>query len=620
MCGIAGFLYSDGEHAGAPGVLRKMCDTLCHRGPDADGYFTEGPIALGHRRLKIIDLHTGQQPMASHDGTLVVVFNGEIYNYVELRMELEKAGQRFYTKSDTEVILAGYRQWGTDCVRHFNGMWAFALWDRTQQQLFCSRDRVGEKPLFYALDRGNFAFASEMKALFAFGVPKQPRLELLDAYLCFTYIPAPDTFFKNVSKLRPGHCILIRAGNVTEWKYWDVHFAEEIDARSDEDRILDEFAATFEDAVQIRMRSDVPFGAFLSGGLDSASVVSVMSRNSTQPVRTCTIGFGSEDFDERPLARAVANRFLTDHVERLVTANDGEELLSQLAAHYDEPFGDSSALPTYIVSKIARERVTVALTGDGGDEVLCGYTIHQGERFAESYQRLPSLFRQWLVPTAVGVVSSVAPDYFRAHLRRSKEVVISSGLDFVDRLEAKQTGFTRAERRELLVDNQSVIPAREFIETALEPVKHRDNFTRLNYWLHKISLPDDMLCKVDRASMANSLETRTPFLDYRIIELLASVSMKVKLVGYRRKQILRRTVGHTLPTEVLRSRKRGFAVPLQTWFGNGMATSIEVHARELFRRGLIRQDNLVKMINQHRTGNRNAGSALWILAMAGQCL
>jgi asparagine synthase (glutamine-hydrolysing) len=620
MCGIAGFVYFNVEHVGDPGVLRRMCDALCHRGPDGAGYFIEGPVALGHRRLKIIDLHTGQQPMTSHDDSLVIIFNGEIYNYVELKIELERAGQQFRTKSDTEVILAGYRQWGVDCVHHFNGMWAFALWDKTRQQLFCSRDRVGEKPFFYSLDRGRFAFASEMKALFAFGIPKESRPELLDAYLCFTYIPAPHTFFKNISKLRPGHSILVRDGTATEWEYWDVHFAADADARTDAARIQDEFAATFEDAVRIRMRSDVPFGAFLSGGLDSASVVSVMSRYSEKPVRTCTIGFESKDFDERPLARAVARRFSTDHVERLVTRNDAEQIFFTLAAHYDEPFGDSSALPTYMVSKIAREGVTVALTGDGGDEVLCGYTIHQGERFAESYKRLPSLFRRKLVPACVGGLSSVAPGRIRSHLIRSKEVVISSGFDFIDRLEAKQSGFTRTERRELLVDKQSIIPARDFIETALAPVKHRDNFTRLNYWLHKISLPDDMLCKVDRASMANSLEARTPFLDYRIIELLASASMKVKLVGYERKRILRRTVGLTLPVELLHARKRGFAVPMRDWFCKEMASSIEVHARELCKKGLIRKDNLVEIISQHRTGNREAGRALWILAMAAPSL
>ena len=620
MCGIAGFVYFNVEHVGDPGVLRSMCDALRHRGPDGAGYFIEGPVALGHRRLKIIDLHTGQQPMTSQDGSLVIVFNGEIYNYVELKIELERAGQQFCTKSDTEVILAAYRQWGVDCVHHFNGMWAFALWDKTRRQLFCSRDRVGEKPFFYSLDRGRFAFASEMKALFAFGIPKESRPELLDAYLCFTYIPAPHTFFKNISKLRPGHSLLVRDGTATEWEYWDVHFDADADARTDAARIQDEFAATFEDAVRIRMRSDVPFGAFLSGGLDSASVVSVMSRYSEKPVRTCTIGFESKDFDERPLARAVARRFSTDHMERLVTRNDAEQIFFRLAAHYDEPFGDSSALPTYMVSKIAREGVTVALTGDGGDEVLCGYTIHQGERFAESYKRLPSLFRRKLVPACVGGLSSVAPGCIRSHLIRSKEVVISSGFDFIDRLEAKQSGFTRTERRELLVDKQSTIPARDFIETALAPVKHRDNFTRLNYWLHKISLPDDMLCKVDRASMANSLEARTPFLDYRIIELLASVSMKVKLVGYERKRILRRTVGLTLPAELLHARKRGFAVPLRDWFRKETASSIEGHASELCKKGLIRKDNLAEIISQHRTGNREAGRALWILAMAAPSL
>jgi len=614
MCGIAGFVHANREKQCDRETLRRMTRTLQHRGPDGEGYFICGNVALGHRRLAIIDLATGDQPMTSEDGSLTVVFNGDIFNYLELREHLLTQGHRFRTTSDTEVILEAYQEWGPHCVEHFNGMWAFALWDGHEQRLLCSRDRTGEKPFYYAVADNGFVFGSEIKALFAYGIPKRVNTEVLDAYLCFTYVPGQQTFFKGIYKLQPGHSILLEEGAIRESSYWELKIPDEREARKDEPRILEEFTSLFENAVAIRMRSDVPFGAFLSGGLDSGCVVAVMSELSNAPVRTCTIGFENADFDERTLARSVARKFGTDHTERVVRPVDTDEIFSKLAWHFDEPFGDSSALPTYLVSQIARERVTVALTGDGGDEVTSGYTIHLGEKIASLYSRLPSVVGRVMLPGCTSAARRVARGSVKRKLLRLERVVHSCSMDFVDRLESKQNGFTRAERKRLLRCT-SVRPAREYIEEAIQPVQHKDNLAKLNYWLTKVALPDDMLCKVDRASMAHSLETRTPFLDHRIIELLASASMRIKLKGYQRKSVLRKTIAKRLPAELLMATKRGFAVPLYEWLQIGVAQGVESRALRSAASGLLCPDTVKSILMSHKSGNRDAGQAIWTLGM-----
>jgi len=428
MCGIAGFVnFVDQEKSCDIEDLKRMTRTLHHRGPDGEGYFVHGNVALGHTRLAIIDLSTGDQPMFSESGSLTVIFNGEIYNYVELREELIKRGYRFRTASDTE--------------------------DSRKRRLFCSRDRAGEKPFYYAVTDNVFVFGSEIKALFSYGIPKRINIETLDAYLCFTYVPGRETFFKGIYKLQPAHSIVVNCDGVRESCYWEFNIAEEQEARTDEVQILEEFEALFKNAVAIRMRSDVPFGAFLSGGLDSSCVVRVMSALSSMPIQTCTMGFENTAFDERTLARLVAHAFCTDHTERVMEPVEADKIMSKLAWHYDEPFGDSSALPTYLISQIARERVSMVLTGDGGDEVTSGYTIHQGEKMASLCGHLPSAFRKALS----SVCSFAASNVFWAHgaaqhfFLRLQRVVNSSGMEFVDRLESKQGGFTRFERQQLIL-------------------------------------------------------------------------------------------------------------------------------------------------------------------------
>lgn len=614
MCGIAGFVNMRRDKPCDAEILRRMTRILQHRGPDGEGYFVHGNVGLGHRRLALIDLNTGDQPMSSADGSFTVVFNGEVYNYVELREELVALGHSFRTTSDTEVILAAYRQWGTSCVQHFNGMWAFALWDARERRLFCSRDRAGEKPFYYAVTDDAFVFGSEIKALFAYGIAKRSKIEVLDAYLCFTYVPGRQTFFKDIYKLRPAHSIVVQDRVVRESRYWEWKISGDSEGRVDEERILEEFRALFENAVAIRMRCDVPFGAFLSGGLDSGCVVAVMSGLSSTPVQTCTIGFDNPDFDERALARLVAHRFATEHTERVVKPVDTREIMTKLAWHYDEPFGDSSALPTYLVSQVARERVTMVLTGDGGDEVTSGYSIHLGEKIASFYRRLPSVVGKSMLPAWTSAARRVARGSAKRRLLRVERVVHSSSMDFVDRLESKQNGFTRADRARL-IRCTGVRPAREYIAEAIEPVKNKGNFAKLNYWLTKVSLPDDMLCKVDRASMAHSLETRTPFLDYRILELLGSVSMRIKLKGFERKAVLRRTIAKRLPPELLTASKRGFAVPLCVWLQNGTVDIVERKVRQAAAGGLLCQRAIEEVLTEHKSGNRDAAQAIWTLSM-----
>jgi len=562
MCGIAGYIDLSLQRPASAEILRRMTDSLAHRGPDADGHFTEGAVGLGHRRLAIIDLHSGQQPMFSDDKQIVLTYNGEIYNYIELRQDLIGRGHRFQTDSDSEVLLAAYSEWGTRCVEYFNGMWAFAIWDKRNHRLFCSRDRMGEKPFFYSTKDNTFVFGSEIKALFAYGVSREPNWEVLDALLSFLYIPAPHTFFKQIMKLPPGHSLIVENGNVKIEQHYNIPMLPDSEFQQNESKILRDFEELLYDSVRIRMRSDVPFGAFLSGGLDSGSVVAAMAETSQTPVTTCTIGFSEKAFDERDLAKDVANRFQTKHFEQEVDLTDGLGLMPVLAWHFDEPFGDSSALPTYIVSKIARKKVKMVLTGDGGDEVLSGYSIHHRE-YVGTYLR--RLYGTPLLSSMLSGVTKLPLPKGRRKIKHWAKLVDRADMDLVSRIIDMQNGFTSNLRTDLLKDRKDVRPAREFIDEVLSPYHHCSDFTKFNYWLSRISLPDDMLCKVDRASMANSLETRIPFLDHRLVDLLATVPAGIKLKHFVRKYILRQTVAKKLPNSLLSAPKKGFSIPLARW-------------------------------------------------------
>ena len=616
MCGIAGILYRNRETPVDKDLLRAMIDVIRHRGPDGEGMHIAPGLGLGHRRLAIIDPATGQQPMLDPDTQNVIIYNGEVYNYVEIRKELLAAGHRFRTDSDTEVILKAYAQWGEECLSRFNGMWAFALWDHGRQRLFLARDRLGIKPLHYCITDERIVFGSEMKSLFSAGVPRSPDTALLDVYLTFGYIPAPHSFFSGIRKLPPGHYILTDGKHTEVRRYWDLPGTADGDMRRDAAAVREEFEHLLEDAVRISMRSDVPFGAFLSGGLDSSSIVMLMTEQTTLPVETFTIGFDDPDFDERGLARQVAARANTRHHEAVVTPDDLEVALEQVAFHYDEPFGDSSALPTSHVARLAARHVKMVLTGDGGDEVLSGYPAYQVEKLAGSYQRIPRPIRA-LAEATLGMAAGLSRGRLRYAANRYHRLLATTAAPFEKRLLTK-AAWLETDRRQALLGGLQVHRAEDVLADLMRDCPHQDSFYRLMYFNYKVSLPDDMLTKVDRMTMASSLEARVPFLDYRLVELMSGVHKSVKLDGLTRKAVLRQTIGRKLPEAVLAGSKRGFVTPLRSWFRQGD-----------FAETLIRKSVAVtgfslpvvdSILGEQRNGQRDYGNLLWMLMVLGTVL
>ena len=614
MCGIAGFLHFEKDKNASAEVVKKMTDVICHRGPDGEGFYVKDNIALGHRRLAIIDLSTGQQPMYSGDNKIVLVFNGEIYNYLELREELILLGNKFTTTSDTEVIINAYRTWGADCQKRFNGMWAFALWDETAGRLLISRDRIGEKPLYYSVANNSFIFGSEIKSVIAYGVPGTPRTDMTELYLTMSFIPAPYTFYENIHQLLPGKYLLVDAKGFKIETYWDLPDITETDLIKDKDQIENEFARLFDDAVRIRMRSDVAFGAFLSGGLDSSCIVSTMSKHTSKPVQTFTIGFDNKQFDESNLAKLVADKFNTNHHLGTVSSEHFNEAVEKILLHYDEPFGDASAIPTGHISKYAAKYVKMVLTGDGGDEVLSGYTIYQGEKFAKQYRILPLPVRK-LIPWLVKITAKPFRGNIRYKLNRIAKVLEACNLPFEKRLLSK-LAFTSPENlAEIIQPAKGMISFYDFYNDVMKGCRFTDPFYKLMYFQHKVTLPGDMLTKVDRMSMAYSIETRIPFLDHRIIELLYRVHKNIKTKGYINKIILRNAVAnHSLPEELLNAPKKGFTVPLRDWFKED---DLNNRIRSALLNGnnnlLYRVEGVEKLINKNKEGTSDAGNFIWIV-------
>lgn len=617
MCGIAGFIHFDRTRSVNKAILEEMTGVVCHRGPDGEGHFVRGNVGLGHRRLSIIDLSTGDQPFYNDDRTIALVFNGEIYNYLELKDELTTLGHRFLTTSDTEVILRAYEQWGIECQTRFNGMWAFALWDESRQQMFLSRDRMGEKPLYYSLYDNSFVFGSEIKSLLTFGCPDTYNTEVTELYLSLGFVPAPYSFYKGIFKLRQGHYLIVRDGGVKEHKYWDIPRVDESNMVTDERKVHEAFEALFYDSVRLRMRSDVPFGAFLSGGLDSASVVAAMSEVSRIPINTFTIGFSDKAFDERQLAREVATKFKTDHHEFVVEPDTFDESLVKVLHHYDEPFGDPSAIPVGYVSKIAAQKVKMVLTGDGGDEVLSGYNAYQVEKFAHQYQRIPAFARHTL-PRLTTPLKKVVNGSMRYKLNQIERVLHSWNTSFESRLQSKSSWHISDRIQRMTKGLGPQITLSEFISDFFQTYTATDPFYKLMLFQLKVLLPDDFLVKTDRMSMAYSLETRIPFLDHRLVELMVNVSKNIKMRGLERKSVLRRTVGRKLPKSILNAPKKGFNVPLREWFKDRV---FEEKLQTLSRGDWGLENKIVaEIVEETRTGKTDFGNFLWILFVYKQWL
>lgn len=614
MCGITGiYHYNNFSGHVHKELLRKMTDCLFHRGPDDSGYYIDKSIGLGHRRLSIIDLSTGNQPMYSVDKTIVLVFNGEIYNYVELKKELETLNHQFVTNSDSEVIIHAYEQWGKDCQKKFNGMWAFALWDASKKELLISRDRIGEKPLFYCDLNGTFLFASEIKSFFHYGIPKEINREFIGLFLHLSFIPTPNSFYKNIYKLIPGRCMIIRPGSVSEYKYWDLPEIDENNMRTDAASIYESFSGLLFDSVKIRMRSDVPYGAFLSGGLDSGSIVAIMSQISNFPVETFTIGFNEKEYDERKGARLVAAKFKTNHHEFIVEPELFEDALQRILFHYDEPFGDSSAIPTGYISKCARQNVKMVLTGDGGDEVLSGYPTYLWEMFSPNYIKVHPCVRK-LMESTISAVSHLFNGHPRYMINRLENFSKTLGMSFAERLKSKISHGGIEAVEALLSENKSMISLEDFINTVFKECRYKDAFYKRMYYDFKVLLPDDMLTKVDRISMAFSLETRLPYLDHRLIELMVQVDKTVKIKHAITKNILRKTVGKQLPPKILKRYKKGFGVPLAKWFSSDILNNR--HFNSLLDNSMgISNDKLSKILFEYKNGIVNHSSLLWMLVL-----
>jgi len=617
MCGIAGIFHFDKERAVDNNLLKKMTDIIKHRGPDGEGYYVKDNIGLGHRRLSIIDLQTGDQPMFSIDKNIALVLNGEIYNYIELREELIKLGHKFITTSDTEVVIKAYQEWGENCQKKFNGMWAFALWDNRIQQLLLSRDRIGEKPLHYAHCNNSLIFGSEIKSLLQYGIPKEPQLELLEIYTLFKSIPAPHTFYKNIKKLMPGHYITANAEGFKECKYWELPSIEEGNMNTNVNQVYEQFESLFADAIKIRMRCDIPFGAFLSGGLDSASIVALMSGHSKFPINTFTIGYEESEFDESHLADLVAKKFNTNHCLGIVVQDNFDESLAQIVHHYDEPFGDSSAIPTGYVSKFAAQKVKMVLTGDGGDEVLSGYSSYQGIKFAQTYQKLPVIVQN-LLPKAIHLSSTAISGKYRYKLNRLTHLLNTSSKDFNFRLLDKHAKPAITTLKSIINSEIKTWAMEDYVSDIMSQCPYKDDFYKQMYLNFKFDLPNDYLVKVDRMSMAYSLETRLPFLDYRLIEFMVGVDKKIKMNGWERKSILRNTIAKKLPTELLNASKKGFRVPVREWFKD---KSIQSKLTNIGKsNNVFNKATIQTLIEDNTLGKNDNGNLLWSLLVLDKML
>ncbi len=563
MCGIAGFISREnGRDDERSSRLDAMCRVITHRGPDEQGMAIEGRAALGMRRLSIIDLATGQQPIYNADRSKLIVFNGEIYNYREIKKDLEAKGHKFRTNSDTETILLAYEQYGPDCLKLLRGMFAFAIWDSSDQSLFLARDRVGKKPLFYTVTpAGEFVFGSEMKVLLTHGgVTRDIDHGALDAYLTFGYIPEELCIFNGVHKLEPGHFLTYKNGEVRTQRYWDFDFAGETLTET-EDEIAGTLLEKLRDAVGVRLISEVPLGAFLSGGVDSSAVVGLMSQIMDQPVKTFSIGFNEDSFDELKYARVAANHFKTDHHEFILTP-DFVDVIDDLVWHFDEPFADSSALPTYMVSKLAREHVTVVLSGDGGDELFAGYTRYVTDRDRSGLERLPRSIRQKLIRPLARALP---------HGARGKNYLFNISLDAASRYIDSISHFNGPRKRSLYSSeirtkmNGSFERGEKLYRQIAGSLASNDDVEALLYLDSKTYLPSDILTKVDRMSMASSLEARSPLLDHKLIEYVTRIPSSMKLKGHETKYIFKRAIRDLVPNEILHREKQGFGVPIGDW-------------------------------------------------------
>jgi len=621
MCGITGWANLDARTPppeGATDLLHAMCERMVHRGPDSEGSLVREGVALGMRRLAIIDLVTGEQPACNENESVAVILNGEIYNYRELRTRLEKRGHSFRSTSDTEVLPHLYEEYGTGMVQHLNGMFAFALWDSKRRRLFIARDRFGEKPLYWGIFDDALLFASEPKVLLAHPSVK-PGLDLnaLRQYLSYDYIPAPLSIYEGINKLPAAHMLTLENGRVDVQRYWRLSYQTSTPVPSEREA-AEHLEGLLADSVSMRLVSDVPLGILLSGGVDSSTVAAMAVRASSEAVKTFSISFAESSFDESSYARAVAKYLGTDHHEERLSANLAANLVSEIGSWMDEPFSDPSLLPTYLLSRFTRKHVTVALGGDGGDELFAGYPMYWGHRWAGIYERVPRFLRRGLIAPLVNALpvktKNMSFDY------RARRFVLGADYDQVTRHHIWFGSFTPEEQNALLSDEvkrQSEGDVYRNARALLAECDSDDVVERMQSLDTQLYLAEDILTKVDRASMAVSLEVRAPFLDPRIAEYAASLPSSYKLHGRKTKYILKRAVADLLPPFVLSRGKKGFGVPVAEWLKGKLRplTRDMLSPERLRRSGLFDPVYVARLQSEHERGVANHRKLLWTLLM-----
>ncbi|HEY6045356.1 MAG TPA: asparagine synthase (glutamine-hydrolyzing), partial [Pyrinomonadaceae bacterium] len=616
MCGITGIVRAD-EAPVDRHLLEQMNEAIRHRGPDEDGFYLADGVGLGIRRLAIIDLQSGQQPIHNRDRTKWLVFNGEIYNYRELREKLEKIGHQFYTNSDTEAVIAAYDQYGTDCPRHLRGMFAFAIWDEREKSLFLARDRVGKKPLLYAQTPNQLVFASEFSALVLHpDVSRDVDYEAIHHYLSFICVPAPLTAYRAIRKLEPAHWLLWQNGEIKTERYWQLDFSNKVSLSETEagERAIE----LLREAVRIRLMSEVPLGAFLSGGIDSSAVVALMAQESSDRVKTFSIGFEEQDFSELHHARRVAEYVGADHHE-FVVRPDAMEVLPTLVEHYGEPFADSSAIPSYYVSRETRRYVTVALNGDGGDECFAGYERYAAMNLAQSYAALPGVLRDGVIGNAARALPAFQS---RANpLSKAQRFVAAASLSPIERYLRWISAFDESAKLSLYSDSFRQETAKFSTAGIIAPWFAKANGSgivdaalltdTMTY------LPNDLLVKMDIASMSVSLEARSPFLDHVLMEFAASLPEKLKLRRLTTKYLLKQVLKKLVPAENLTRRKMGFGVPIGYWFRGVMQPFLRetLLSDKALSRGLFQPEKVRRIVDDHVEQKADHSHRLWSLLM-----
>lgn len=617
MCGITGWINlersgRDGDEA----ILHSMCESIVHRGPNSEGIWMDDSVALGMRRLSVIDLHTGDQPVFSEDRSVVVMMNGELYNYREVRAELEKLGHKFVTQTDTEIVPHLYEEFGENFVDHLNGMFAITLWDTRRKKLIIARDRFGEKPVYYGVFDEKLIYASEPKAILAHpSVTPELNLDALRQYLSYDYVPAPNSIYKGISKLPAAHILTIEKGEVKTRRYWNQTFKKN-SATPTIEAAASDLNDLLSDAVRMRLVADVPLGILLSGGIDSSTVAAFAVQHATERVKTFSIGFEEDSFDESKFARMVAKHLNTEHYEEKLSASTAGDLISEIGTWLDEPLSDGSLIPTFLLSQFVRRHVTVALGGDGGDEIFAGYPMYYAHKFARKYASIPRFLRSGIIePVVRGLpvsTKNMSFDY------KAKRFVRAANFDTVERHHSWFGSFSSDEQEHLLLpeilaatDGDIYRAPREMLALcdAAEEIEQMQ-FLDMNFYM-----AEDILTKVDRASMAVSLETRAPFLDPRVAEFAAGLPLVYKLKGKNGKYILKKAVEDLLPKAILDRPKKGFGIPVAEWLKGRLNPLMHdlLAPERLASQGLFEPSYVARLIREHETGQASHHKQLWTL-------